>query len=534
MALSDGIRTSAKSMFTRQSSGLIRTAGAWDVLIFNIGLISVGAAIATDEFYGPAFYPGSNLFWATVLASLGSAIFVFAFWFWAITFPRAGGNYVFLTRSVGPGVGFSLSFVEACVSTIFGGLTALFFVTTALAPFFGTMAIITGQKWWSDAGSWMSTSNGTFAVGTVALIVASLLPLWGIRKYFLFQKILFVIALTGLAVGLVVLLVTSHTEFLGRLHNETGLTQPQVMKAAKHSGWVPTNNFDLGATIRVMIWPLAWVLAGLYSTGFGSEVRRVVRSQFFGMVGSVLVAGTIIGLYALSIDHTIGYNFMGAISWNSGSAPSASTSVAPFAPLLIAIGAGSKLAGILICLSFVAWFLFLIPAQLVYSQRVLMAWSFDGLMPAVVGWVSPRFRSPMVAIGITFVAALGFFALLVYGPLAKLVFVEGIDSVWCCVLALGVIFPWLRPQFFKQSPASKYYLGPIPLMSVVCLLGLAFGLFTLYLYLSDSLAAGHGPNQILPNIALLAGGIVVYLIMRAVRTSQGADVGVIYRELPIE
>ena len=132
---------STATAFTRKSSGLVRTAGPADVMIFNLGLISVGAAIATNHFFGPAFYANADIFWATVLTTLGSIIFVYGFWFWTITFPRAGGNYVFLTRSLNPGVGFSLSFVECCVSLIFGGLTSLFLVTTALAPFFGTMGV---------------------------------------------------------------------------------------------------------------------------------------------------------------------------------------------------------------------------------------------------------------------------------------------------------------------------------------------------------------------------------------------------------
>ena len=46
-------------MFSRSASGLIRVAGSWDVFIFNVGLVSVGIAIAFNQYYGPSLYPGA-------------------------------------------------------------------------------------------------------------------------------------------------------------------------------------------------------------------------------------------------------------------------------------------------------------------------------------------------------------------------------------------------------------------------------------------------------------------------------------------
>jgi amino acid transporter len=524
----------AAELFTRQASGLVKTAGASDVFIFNLGLISIGAAIATNHFFGPAFYPGASVFWATVLTTAGSAIFVAGFWFFTITFPRTGGNYVFLTRSIHPWPGFAISFVEACVTLIFGGLTALFFVTTALAPFFGTVGVVTGRAWWSETGAWMGTTQGIMICGSLAIAFAALLPATGLRRYFAFQKILFVVAIGGLLVGFVYLLTTSPSEFASRFQDRTGLTEVEVVAAAKSSGWTATDGYGLSETLKFMVWPLAWILAGLYSVGFASEIRRVGRSQFIGMVGAVVFAGVVVAAYAPAVNHTIGQNFLGALAWNSSSAPEASTQVAPYVPLLITLGSGSTIVGVIVGLSFVAWYLFLIPAQLLYGQRVMLAWSLDRLMPAKLGWVSPRFHSPLVAIAVSGVAAIAFLAWLVYGELGKLVFTEGITFVWCCVLAIGVVFPWLKPEFFRRSPASAYRIGQIPLMSVVCALGLAFGCFILYLQLNDPLAAGHSKNALLPNIALLVAGFLIYPIAAAIRRAQGVDLNLVYRELPID
>jgi amino acid transporter len=529
-----GVEKEAPSLFTRKSSGLVKTAGAFDVLAFNISLISIGAAVATIYFYGPAFYPGASTFLSIVLVTIGSAVFVAGFWFWSVTFPRTGGNYVFLTRSVHPGIGFSLSFVECGVTLIFGGLTALLLAQTALSPFFGTVGILSGAQWWTDAGAWIATDTGTMVTGAIALTIAAAIPLFGLRRYFAAQKGLFIVAIGGLLLGLVALALTSRTGFLGQLESRTGLTEQGVLAAARDSGWVPTDGYDLGATLKFMVWPLAWLLAGLYSVGFGSEIRRVGRSQLIGMIGAVLLAGVVVAAFAPAINSTVGHNLLGALSWNSSEAPEQSTAVPPYAPLLIALGTGSTLLGVIVGLGFVAWFMLLIPAQLLYGQRIMMAWSFDRMMPDRLGSVNPRFRSPVVAIVVSWIAGVAALAMLLYGGLNKLVFVEGIVFVWCVALAVGAAFPWLRPAFYERSPVSRYRLGRLPLMTVVCGLGCAFGIYALILNLGDSLAAGHSKNAILPNVALLVIGVVVYFVVRAIRRSQGVDVDLVYREIPID
>jgi APA family basic amino acid/polyamine antiporter len=529
-----GVEQAKSSLFTRKSSGLVKTAGAFDVLAFNLSLISIGAAVATIFFYGPAFYPGASTFGSIALTTIGSAVFVGGFWFWSVTFPRTGGNYVFLTRSVHPGIGFSLSFVECGVTLIFGGLTAMFLAQTALSPFFGTVGILSGTQWWTDAGAWIATKDGSMVVGAIAITIAAAIPLIGLRQYFAVQKVLFWVAIGGLLLGLVILVFTSRTGFLGQLQDRTGLTERGVVAAARDSGWVPTEGYDLGATLKFMVWPLAWLLAGLYSVGFGSEIRRVSRSQLVGMVGAVILAGIVVAAYAPALNSTIGHNLLGALSWNAGEAPDQSTAVPPFAPLLIALGSGSTVLGVLVGLGFVAWFMLLIPAQLLYGQRIMMAWSFDRIMPDRLGYVSPRFHSPVVAIVVSWIAGVAALALLLYGGLNKLVFVEGIVFVWCVVLAVGAAFPWLRPAFYARSPVSRYRFAGLPLMTVVCALGCAFGIYALILNLGDDLAAGHSKNAILPNLALLAAGIIVYVVVRAIRRSQGVDVNLVYREIPID
>ena len=82
-------------IFLRKASGLIRTASGMDTFIYNLGLVSVGLGVASMMYYGPAYYPGGDLIWATILAAVLMACIAFGFITWTITLPRSGGIYVF-------------------------------------------------------------------------------------------------------------------------------------------------------------------------------------------------------------------------------------------------------------------------------------------------------------------------------------------------------------------------------------------------------------------------------------------------------
>jgi APA family basic amino acid/polyamine antiporter len=96
----------APGVFSRQASGLIRVGSSIDVFIYNVGLVSIGIAIAFNQYYGPSLYPGAQPWLSTLLAALGMLAVGATFYFWSVIFPRSGGVYVFLSRTINPGTAF--------------------------------------------------------------------------------------------------------------------------------------------------------------------------------------------------------------------------------------------------------------------------------------------------------------------------------------------------------------------------------------------------------------------------------------------
>ena len=103
----------ADRVFLRKASGLIKTASVSDVFIYDIGLVSIGLGLGFILFFGPAIYPGGNLFLATILAGIAMLCVGLGMITWTVTIPRSGGIYCFGTRSMWPPFAFMLSFARS-------------------------------------------------------------------------------------------------------------------------------------------------------------------------------------------------------------------------------------------------------------------------------------------------------------------------------------------------------------------------------------------------------------------------------------
>src|ERR671928_401577 len=103
-----GAGVGEQSLFVRKATGLVRGWSVRDAFIYSvfaINLITLGLYIFS---FGP-FIPKGSLLWAVLLAG---AYLVFQ----AITYasliaamPRAGGDYVWMSRVLGGGIGFVLA-----------------------------------------------------------------------------------------------------------------------------------------------------------------------------------------------------------------------------------------------------------------------------------------------------------------------------------------------------------------------------------------------------------------------------------------
>lgn len=524
---------SGAQVFTRRASGLIRTAGTYDVFIFNIGLISVGIAVALNQFLGPSFYPGANVALSSLIATGGMLIVGVAYYMWSVTFPRSGGNYVYQSRAIGPAVAFTTTFAESIVLMFYAALAASLVVSAGLSSFFGVLGFITKSAGLADAAVWLAEPFGLFLIGSLVIVFCGLLPLYGMRRYFGFQRGMFIVAIVGTIATLGVMLFGSRETFVGNFNELTGLEYARVVDTAIQNGW-ENIGYRAGPTIAFLVWPLLPLLGGIQSIGIGGEIKNVGRGQLIGMVGSIAAAGLLFVAFALLSNKAFGYDFQGALVYNGEAAPDATTAVTPYFTLLAGILTNSVILTALIAAAFVAWIYFWVPAELIYAQRTMVAWSFDRLGPEKLGYVSPRFHTPVVAIFVTVVLSLLFMWVIAYTTYGTLVLIYGVLICWGTTMAGGVVFPWVRKDMFERSPVARWKIGGVPMMSVFCLGSLGFFAWVFYLLWQDPIAAGHDAIDIWPVAGLFAGGALWYGLIRWYRRRQGLRVELAFKDIPIE
>jgi amino acid transporter len=97
--MSRSAEASGHDIFLRKTSGLVKAAGAFDVFVYNFGLISVGIAISLAHFNVPGNYPGASIPWAELLAAAFMAAIAWGFWCWSVAVPRSGGVYAYVSRA---------------------------------------------------------------------------------------------------------------------------------------------------------------------------------------------------------------------------------------------------------------------------------------------------------------------------------------------------------------------------------------------------------------------------------------------------
>jgi len=530
----------APGVFSRKSSGLVRVGSTLDVFIFNVGLVSVGIAIAYNQYYGPSLYPGAQPWLSTLLAAAGMIFVAAAFYCWSVVFPRSGGVYVFLSRTINPGVAFVMSLIETIILLYYAALAAGLIVQVGLASFFGAVGTVAKNSTLVSWGTSVAKPAGVFWIGTLIIVMAGTLLISGTRRYFTVQRVLFVVAVAGLAVIAVVMLVGSRSGFSANLTSLTGLHYNQVISTAEKHGYAPAGT-SFGESWKFIIWPLLPLLGAVQSVGIGGEVKKVRRSQLLGMLGAVVATGVVIALFALLSNKDFGYTFQGAVSYNALSGvPGGTTATAPWFAVLAGLLGHNVFLSVVILATFAAWIWFWTPAEMAYTTRSMIAWSFDRVAPNRLGFVSETVHTPVVAIGISTGGAVVFMWLIAFKAVTFLTFIEVLLVVWGAVMVAAVLFPFTRKAMYDASPARNFKLAGIPIMPAAGAIATVFFAVMFWLLWKDPIAAGPliHPSKMPVEAWITLGALIVgtawYIGAKRYRRRQGIDISLAFQQIPIE
>jgi basic amino acid/polyamine antiporter, APA family len=523
-------------VFLRRASGLIKTAGALDVFIFNVGLVSIGIGLGTMVLYGPSVYPGGDLIVGTIIAGVLMALIACGMITWTVTIPRSGGIYAFGSRILPPALAFASSFTESICWLFLTAVAAYWIVTIGIIPMFTMGAVITGNDTLQSIADTLSGTWATFIVGTLVLLLAGGILTSGMRRFFVSQKIVFTAAMIGSVLLIGILLVGSRSDFVQNFNGYFGpdVTYQGVIDAAKEGGWADPG-FSWKQTLLASNWAFLPLIGAAFSIAIGGEIKSVTKSQTWGMLGALALS---VAAWLISIPlayKTFGYDFLGSAGFNDLEGL-AGTPTTPWITLLAGILTKSWIITVLVSLGFIAWIWMWVPGMQAYGERAMIAWAFDRIAPAPLGKVSDRTHSPAVAIAAATIVTIIFLALFVFTTyfITLIIFIELALLAWSFVLAAGILFPYKRPEMYEKSPIANKKLFGLPIMTVACGAGFIAAVFYFFVLFFDSFAAGHDPVRLAIMAVTFVGGLVLYYVAKQIRASQGVNIDLAFKEIPIE
>ena len=110
-------------LFVRRSLGLVREMSAGDALIGNILIFNLVIASITLLLI-PWTFPGASLPLSIVLTFIPAAFLATVYVLFGVAMPRSGGDYVFISRTLHPAVGFAANFSFVIWNATTSGSTA--------------------------------------------------------------------------------------------------------------------------------------------------------------------------------------------------------------------------------------------------------------------------------------------------------------------------------------------------------------------------------------------------------------------------
>jgi len=514
------------TLFVRNATGLVRELSPFDAfnLVFSAVLIPVGI---TQVFsFAPTFWPGANVLVSFLLSIPLVLCFGLVYFYFTIAMPRSGGDYVWVSRVLGPGVGFLTNLALTFVFTTW----VSFNFTTMMTLLLPGLGFVAGFSWSPDQLT-------QFLIATVLTIVFAALMVLGTRRVARYMVVTFGIVWIGMAIWLIGLAITSHDAFVANFNAHSGITLSQVTAAAAKAGYSPGNGIDWAGTIFAIIYAFQ-VFTGFQWTGyFAGEIKNVRRTATTSIIGALVISAVLYVLATFLVYNTYGFANFGSLVYLGFNTSNSPLGFAPYLPALVKFLVLPGFLQVFVAFCFVLSVHWWTPTGFLIATRNLFAWSFDRLAPANVAEVNDRLHTPVVA---TVVVAL-WIELLNYlniyqGLSALLINVIAVMAVAFIAVALAaIVMPFIRPNLFNSAPAIvRARIAGVPWLTLVGVVMLLSWAFVLYVTFATTAFGKVAPISMIEAFAVPILGAIYYLVIRMVRERQGIHLKAAFQEIPPE
>lgn len=515
-------------MFARPASGLTRSVSAWDALIYNV-VFMAPTAIFVYGFFAQALFPGVDLP-TTALISIPIAIIVGLFYaLFSASMPRSGGDYIWVSRTLHPVLGFMNNVVLFLILLSIAGAYMPWFTQWGISPILTYL----GQP---STAALVASNEFTFVWAVVYWLICAAIISRGAKATHYAFWVFFALILIGILAYVGTLLSISQSQFAANFNSLSGMDYDNTIQTALTTGM--PSGFLTSATLLGVAFTYLNFIGFNASVYYAGEIKEVRRSQFLAIIGSVLVFGFITWLLYEASYVGMGSQFLAASSYLAATGdPSYTLPLPPFLHVLFQYGSGGSPTFLLAAFAFSMMTLSSSLTYIFIGVRFVFAWSFDRVVPTTLAKIDRRYNSPYMALVVvtiiaiilqalwSFTPLLGFFAYAVFGYMIM----QAIVSI------AGIVFPWKRKDIFDISPSvTKYKLGPVPAISILAFLTLLVSIWLGYASISPSFVGSLSPEIVSFTLGLFGIGIVIYVVSSLYHRSKGIPLELSFKELPPE
>jgi amino acid transporter len=540
--------------FTRKATGLVREVSGTDALIMNTIGMNLGVGAVFLFLQAPALFPRGSMLLAVVIGTLLMAFtLLWVYAEFAAAMPRSGGDYVFVSRALHPFLGWLLSWSQGIWLIFFWvGFNAWFALTFAVPVGLSTIGAATGSDGWISLSNdllathtvlGITTQWWVIALGTVINVAFGVLLAFGGRRYWRYQKVAFAFAGGSIALVLLLLLFKGNdiaSAWDSFAAKNGGIKFDEVISTAKGKGLDTSGGFSLTQTLLMLPWVFFVVGYAQGSAQIGGEVKRAGTTQYWAMVGGVLINGAALAILVIVFQAAAGSEWITSLGYLNANAPDVlhlPGSTLPGVNLVASLLTGNVILLGIIGIGFVMWAVNGTPLSELQATRYMLAWSVDRTVPSKLGSVNDRFHTPIVAIVVATITGEAALILLTTDANASLLGALLAQILAFIVVgAAGVAFPYRLREIWEAGGGRRVLGVPAVALAggaaVVALLGL-LGMFLFNDTINGTFAATRALS-----IKFMAGVVIVgalwYLGAWLYHRNRGVSLALAYKTIPPE
>jgi len=376
------------NVFVRQATGLVKSVSFLDSIAINISYMSIGAALALIGFTMLALptVNGVNLVYGSAIAALFAVPQMIVYTIMQRHISRTGGDYVWVSRSLGGFAGSTLTFMGITLETM--PYLALIALSAVFA--IGSVGANLGYSSLVQLAIPGATPVYQFLLGSVIVALLVFLNIFRPNSGFRIISVFWAIGIISIVVSIVSLLVAGRE---GVVNYVSSLNIANTSYDSIANSYQGTSSFNLGNTLLIMpffaLFSYPWFNA---APSVGSELKGGKTIRWSTPV-SLLVAFILLTLPFAAMYYVGGFAFTNSALSNSNLVNNYS-----FNFWTLAMGvSGSYLVKLIIGLGWILFTVAVLAFGIITISRYLLAQAFDRFLPERLAYVSPKYGSPVIA-----------------------------------------------------------------------------------------------------------------------------------------